>query len=44
MKASQFYALVALMYITPHMHQWVAAGAFVVFGLLSLACMYWGKE
>lgn len=40
MKASQFYALVAIMYVAPHMHPWVGAGAFVVFAFLAAVCMW----
>jgi len=44
MKPSQFYTLVAIMYVAPHMEGWVAAGAFIFFAIMAVCCMYGEKK
>lgn len=44
MKASDFYGLVATIFMAPHLQVWAAVWCFAAFGALSLACRYWGES
>jgi hypothetical protein len=43
MKSSQFFALIALMYLAPHINTYVAVVAAIVFGVLAVLLECAGK-